>query len=195
MVARRIREARKSRAMTMEDLAARCEDLGATDITYNVIVSLEYARRDPTVRQVYVVALALDVAPVHLLGLTEDGTESLTVTETVTVDDPITLQRWIRGLHALPFGDSRAYHAATIQRAPLPDSTLLPTEYGQLFLQQRAAELAAQFQTETANALAGAQAQVRNLVDQLRAEIAAGTDTDQLLTKLDTVRKSVTPDD
>ena len=100
VVAERVREVRKRRGWTMAQLAERCAAIGAPQITENALENLEYGRRGTrravTVDDLFALAVALDIAPVHLL---------------VTPDEDETSARrraWVRGLDALD-GDPRLY--------------------------------------------------------------------------------------
>lgn len=193
VVARRLRAARELRGLTREALAKRCAELGVPDLNYHVVVSLENARREPTVQQILTAALALDIPPLHLIWTADDGSEALKVSESVNVSDPVLLRRWMAGQQPLEVSDGRAYNDAAIQRATLPTEAAPAVEYGQLFLQRRAAELAAEFQAETARVWGQAHGQVRGIVARLRSEVAAGKSPEELLRELDTVAEAVGP--
>jgi transcriptional regulator with XRE-family HTH domain len=74
VVAARVRELRTSRGMKVADLAARCAELGAEQLTVQALYKLEGQRESATRRprpvsvdELLALAAALDVAPVHLL--------------------------------------------------------------------------------------------------------------------------------
>jgi hypothetical protein len=74
VVAARVREVRTRRGMKVADLAARCAELGAKQLTAQALYKLEGQReradrrpRPVSVDELLVLAVALDVAPVHLL--------------------------------------------------------------------------------------------------------------------------------
>jgi transcriptional regulator with XRE-family HTH domain len=99
-----VREVRKRRGWQPADLAARCADLGATDLTENVIENIESRSRrggtkrprSVTVDELMALGRALDIAPVYLLtGLGDDG-EPYPVTETIS-ESTGRARQWIRG--------------------------------------------------------------------------------------------------
>ena len=107
VVAARVREVREKRRMTVVDLAARCAELGAPGLTLQALYKLE-GQRDPakrhprpvTVAELLALALALDVAPVHLLVPVDDGEQPYQVTAAVS-ESRFRVRSWIRGLFPL----------------------------------------------------------------------------------------------
>lgn len=86
-----IKEWRGRRGMTAEDLAERCDELGAPEITAAVIANIETGRRDRTTKrrrrlltleELLIFAEALDVPPVRLI-VPLDGRTRLQVTPEV----------------------------------------------------------------------------------------------------------------
>lgn len=72
VVARRVRQLRKARGLTVADLAALCRDAGSARLTEQAIYKLEGQRskrspRPVSVDELMVLAYCLDVAPLHLL--------------------------------------------------------------------------------------------------------------------------------
>jgi transcriptional regulator with XRE-family HTH domain len=119
IVAARVRQVRKRRDWSPADLAARCAELGAADLTENVIENIESrsARaskrpRPVTVDELLVLSLALNVAPLHLLVPPDDDSEPYPVTATVT-KSRADVRRWARGLGLLArlprVGDARLF--------------------------------------------------------------------------------------
>jgi transcriptional regulator with XRE-family HTH domain len=80
-VAAKVREARKARGWQPVDLALRCEELGNSQLTENVIENIESGRRDAsgrrrravTVDELYTLAAALGLAPMQLFIPGEPG--------------------------------------------------------------------------------------------------------------------------
>ncbi|WP_371547974.1 helix-turn-helix domain-containing protein [Streptomyces sp. NBC_00554] len=76
IAAERIREIRRKRGLTASQLAQRCADIGAPEITTQSVSNIETGRRDKegrrrrfvTVDELIALAVALGVAPVHLLS-------------------------------------------------------------------------------------------------------------------------------
>lgn len=118
VVAARVRQVRGKRHMTVAQLAARCAELGAPLLTEQALYKLEARRpgkrhpRPVTVDELLALALALDVAPVHLLVPPDDDQEPYPVTVAVT-EISFRVRCWVRGLFPLArlpkVGDQRQY--------------------------------------------------------------------------------------
>lgn len=121
LAAARVREMRTRRGMTVAQLAARCAELGVPELTAQALYKLEQRRpgklrpRPVTVDELLVLALALDIAPVHLLAGLDDQA-LCPVTPSVPVRAVIA-RRWMRGWPqsmGLPgISDSKRYLGAT----------------------------------------------------------------------------------
>jgi transcriptional regulator with XRE-family HTH domain len=119
VVAERVREVRKKNRMTVAQLAERCAELGVPELTEQAIYNLEAGRRDRrrqglrrravTVDELLVLALALHVAPVHLLVPTENSDAGYQVTPSVTVDSD-QARAWMRGFAGLDGTDLRGFY-------------------------------------------------------------------------------------
>jgi transcriptional regulator with XRE-family HTH domain len=117
IVAARIRQVRKRRDLSPADLAGRCAALGAGDLTENVIENIESrsARaskrpRPVTVDELLVLAVALNVAPVHLLVPPDDPDAPYPVTAKVTARR-FPVRGWIRGIGPIdPDADDREFY-------------------------------------------------------------------------------------
>jgi transcriptional regulator with XRE-family HTH domain len=89
----RIREIRQERGWTAQDLAVKCAEVGATEITAAVIANMETGRRDAdgrrrrdvTIDETLALAYALEVPPVFLF-VPLNGNEQLQVTAKVEMD-------------------------------------------------------------------------------------------------------------
>jgi transcriptional regulator with XRE-family HTH domain len=140
LIARRVRDLRKARGMTVAELAARCGSVGMPKLTAQALYKLEGQResatrnaRPVTVDELLALAYVLDAAPAHLIaGL--DDTASFPVTPAVSVP-AADVRQWIRGWpHSrggLPGSDGHWYRMYT------PDSedrmvTLPEDEYDEL---------------------------------------------------------------
>jgi transcriptional regulator with XRE-family HTH domain len=114
LVAQRVRSARKDRGWTASDLATRCMELGAEDLTENVIENIESGRRregirrrDITIDELLVLARALDVAPIHLIvGIF--GEHPVPITGKLSVSSPVA-RNWIRGYAPLTGADKNLF--------------------------------------------------------------------------------------
>ena len=114
LVAENIREARKRRGWKPAELAARCADVRAPDITENAIENIESGRRangrrrrDVTVDELLVLAYALDIAPVYLICGLDDTTE-IPVTPQLSVTS-IEARNWIHGFGSLAGTDEEEF--------------------------------------------------------------------------------------
>lgn len=72
VVAERVRTARRRRGLKVAQLAERCAELGVPELTTQAIFNIETTRpgrpqRPVTVDELLALAVALEVAPVHLL--------------------------------------------------------------------------------------------------------------------------------
>jgi hypothetical protein len=107
------------RDWTQADLAAQCAALGAPQLSRMVIHDIETGgrgggrdrarRREVSADELFTLALALHVAPVHLMVPLEDDDECQ-ITPLVTERAELTRQ-WVSGLHAWPGTDKRIYFA------------------------------------------------------------------------------------
>lgn len=105
-VAERVQQVRKKRGWTVKQLAERCAELGAPELTAQALYNLENGRRDDsgrrrrdvTVDELLKLAYVLSVAPVHLLVPPVDGNEVVPYRfiEGVTTT-PGFARAWIRG--------------------------------------------------------------------------------------------------
>jgi transcriptional regulator with XRE-family HTH domain len=116
MVARRVREVRRRRGLSVAQLAQRCADVGVPELTAQALYNLEAGRADKrgrrrravTVDELLVLALALDVAPVHLLVPLDDDEVAYPVTP--TRGEPAgEIRDWVRGAAALDGTDQRSF--------------------------------------------------------------------------------------
>jgi transcriptional regulator with XRE-family HTH domain len=117
LLARAVKQTRTRRGWSAEELAERCRTLGAADMTPAVLANIETGRRGPdgarrrhvTVDELLVLALALDVAPIHLLLPVDNPvTEKVAVTETMS-PSLWEARWWIRGQAPLRGQDPRTY--------------------------------------------------------------------------------------
>lgn len=97
VVARRVREVRRARGgLSAEQLAQRCADLGMPSLNRSVIANLENGRRDfVTVDELLVLALALDVAPLHLVVPMGAQDPMLIAPDIPHLGGPV--RAWVRG--------------------------------------------------------------------------------------------------
>lgn len=118
MVAARVRQVRTKRGMTVANLAARCAELGAAELTAQALYKLEGRRastsgrsRPVTVDELLTLALALNVAPVHLLVPVDGPGENYPVIGDVHARR-FGVRAWIRGVGSIdPDADPREFHS------------------------------------------------------------------------------------
>lgn len=108
--ARRVREARERQGLTQQQIVDRLAELGLP-MDRSTFVKLEKGERAATapLDKVFAIAVALGVAPVHLIVPRDDDAE-------VAVAPKLTLpaaqaRRWIRGFKILEGSDIGAYLA------------------------------------------------------------------------------------
>ena len=117
VVAARVREVRGKRHLTVAELAARCAELGAPELTAQALYKLEQRRpgklrpRPVTVDELLTLAMALNVAPVHLLVPVDDPDAAYPVIGGVTARR-FGVRAWIRGIGVIdPDADPREFGA------------------------------------------------------------------------------------
>jgi transcriptional regulator with XRE-family HTH domain len=112
-----VKDARTRHGWTRDDLAAQCAKLGATHLTGTLIYDIESGRRNKdtgkrrrqvSADDVMLLALALDVAPVHLM-LPLDDEQQVALTDTIAERAQI-VRQWARGHHPLKGIDRRMYY-------------------------------------------------------------------------------------
>jgi transcriptional regulator with XRE-family HTH domain len=119
VVAAQVRHWRKQRGWQPGDLAGRCLELGAAHLTENVIENIESGRRaggkrrrDVTVDELLTLAVALNVAPVHLLVPVDDPAAPYPVIGGILARR-FGVRAWIRGVGPIdPDADPRQFHSA-----------------------------------------------------------------------------------
>ncbi|WP_406380800.1 hypothetical protein [Streptomyces sp. NBC_01618] len=105
-VARRVREVRKRRDLTAEQLAERLRALGLPWERGTVIKFESGYRQNVGVAELLTLAVALDMSPLHLLVPLDNRPYQVTPDR---VEDSNTVRAWIRGEHRLPGMDAHAY--------------------------------------------------------------------------------------
>lgn len=122
VVTQRVRELRALHGWSAATLATKCADVGAPTLNRSVIANLESGRRDyVTIDEVLALAVALDVAPLHLMVPTDDLVthrqhgpvlvDGYRLTDRLSVDSLRRVRAWIRGELAIPGVDRRIYDA------------------------------------------------------------------------------------
>jgi len=193
-LALRIREVRKRRGWSVQQLAERCASLGAPELTRAVLANIESGRPDTrgqrrrtvSVDELLALALALDTAPVFLLALPDEREPdtALVLTSTHAEANADLLQRWLRGDEPLPGANERFYAAMTLEHLPSPDTAGTVATYARTVLQDRTAELLGQFRAEAARLHRQAQQSVETLIQDAEQALAQGATPDDVLALL-----------
>jgi transcriptional regulator with XRE-family HTH domain len=92
---RRVRTLREHQGLSQQDLADRLKELGMA-MDRSAIARLEQGRRGISVPEMLFLALALNVAPVHLL-VNPDSDEPIAVIPDGLPHPPAEIRAWIRG--------------------------------------------------------------------------------------------------
>lgn len=182
----RLKEARRLRGWTTAQLAERLAAAGAPKLTANILQNLEAGRRQQAMQVEELLTLA------HVLGVPAefflapgDG-QRLRLLPGVTADRDEFLA-WLRGQRPPPGADADLYRevAATIA----PPAGAMDAELREQFVQMATTA----FDSFTVNgeqiaeqAARKTREQVRQLLLDIRAAVAGGTSTTELLTQLDT---------
>lgn len=103
---------RARRQLSAQQLAAKVRKLGGT-LDRAAISKIETGARGVSLDEAVLLAVALDVAPVHLLTPRRDD-QQVAVTPTTEVP-AIAARRWVRGLDPLPGHDDKGYRTEVPQ--------------------------------------------------------------------------------
>jgi transcriptional regulator with XRE-family HTH domain len=202
LTAIRVKDLRRRRGMTAAQFAARCTELGASSITTNVVANIETRRRDVSVNELLVFALALDVPPLFLLTPVADpdstssdsGASSkpagraLAITPTVQIEDPQLAARWIHGEEALPANQARLYYAFTLENMRAPDTDRALSQYAKAVVQDGAKRLATQYEAQAEQFQSGVREQVTALLSGLEDAVTQATSQSEVLEVLGDAR-------
>jgi transcriptional regulator with XRE-family HTH domain len=108
VVARRMAQLRARRGLSAQKLAERCAEYGMPELNRSVITNLENNRRQQvSVDELLTLALALGVAPLHLLIPTDDAAR-VAITPNSDVDAAYA-RAWVIGEQPLVDGEA-SYH-------------------------------------------------------------------------------------
>lgn len=185
LIAAHLKALRGRRGYTVKELAARCAELGAAELTANVLTNIEVRRRDVSSDELLVLALALDVAPAHLITPLAGSPEALAVTPTHVVSAEAA-RLWIRGEAALLPDRARSYLEYAVERAG--PARRHADDHAAAALRAGAAALTAQYEAEAHQFLDRVRSQVTDLVSYLQDSVASGVPTDHLIAVLETVK-------
>lgn len=123
IVASRLRELRSSLDLSAQKLADRCAEHGMPELNRWLITNIETGRRESiSVDELYVLARALDVSPIHLLTPYDDQEVFVTPVEQHPSQR---VRQWVTGQQ--PLGDSLVVVVETDQWSDL--ESFLETRY------------------------------------------------------------------
>jgi transcriptional regulator with XRE-family HTH domain len=184
-VIERVKQARKRRGWTLATFAERCAATGAPQFTRPILANIETGRRSRgvTVDEVVALAFALDLSPLHLMGLPDDAAPgtAVAINELHQVDDADAIRRWLRGEQALPGIDERFYFAASLEQTPAPDAKQTMADYAKAVLQDRTAEILGQFHAEAEWLTQQAGKRLQDLIGEAEKAMASGADQQEIL--------------
>jgi transcriptional regulator with XRE-family HTH domain len=107
--ARRVREVRERQRWSQDDLARRLGELGLP-MDRAQVARIERMDRKVSINEVFIIALALNVAPVHLLVPVTSFEPEVLLAPKLAVT-PRLARQWLRGQTALGEEDARSYFA------------------------------------------------------------------------------------
>jgi transcriptional regulator with XRE-family HTH domain len=131
VVGRRVKAARRRQELTVAELAQRCIDAGAFELTEQALYNLEGGRRDKqgrrrravTVDELLILAYVLSVAPVHLLVPIDDNDQPYPVVPKSQVRVG-RVRQWVRGNWPMAGADERTYYSVEVPARELPHPPL-----------------------------------------------------------------------
>jgi transcriptional regulator with XRE-family HTH domain len=100
-------DVRGRRGLTADQLANRCQELGATRIDRSVIAKIESRARNVSLDEAIALAAALDIALIHLISPMDDNQE-VAVTPELLVPAPA-FRAWVRGQEPLPGQEDKPF--------------------------------------------------------------------------------------
>jgi transcriptional regulator with XRE-family HTH domain len=95
VVSARVERARRNQGITVQQLAARCAELGVPELSRDVITNIEQRRRRVTIDEVWVLAAALNIPP-NLLMLPLGDEQRVQLAPAVTIHPHLALD-WAEG--------------------------------------------------------------------------------------------------
>jgi transcriptional regulator with XRE-family HTH domain len=172
-VVERLKRLRRHRNLNTASLAARCAELGAPEVTDQVVRNIETGRRTVSVDHLTTLALALDVSPVHLLTRLDDTDHrGVQATAILHVEDDA-WAAWIRGTDPLPAGmNGPAFWGYVVQHAP-PEEGQAMISLARAQAGVAAARVMAQVQADSEAEIRALQTTAQRALDAI--EKAAGT--------------------
>jgi transcriptional regulator with XRE-family HTH domain len=192
LTAIRVKDLRRRRGLTAAQLATRCAELGAAGMTTNVIANIETRRREISVNELMVFALALDVAPIHLLSpiaATDPATDRpLALTSTVQIEDPGQAMRWIHGEEALPVSQDRLYYSSSLENLRTPETDQTLSQYAKSVVMDGAKRLASQYEAQATQFQDSVRGQITEMLTGLEDAVGHGTSQSEVIDVLSDAR-------
>ncbi|MFC1407125.1 hypothetical protein ACEZDJ_38165 [Streptacidiphilus sp. N1-5] len=176
----------------MKDLADACALRGVPHLTNSVLANIESGRpdrdgrrrRDVSVDELLALALVLDVAPAHLLGLPQGSGASIKIAPGCQVASNQVLQQWVRGDEPLPTTDDRLYYASALEQLPARDADQIAAQHARSVIQDRAKEMLAGFHAEAEKLVASTEARIEAMVSNAEAAVASGATPQEVIDML-----------
>lgn len=190
LIGTRVKEIRTRRGLTAAALAKRCNDIGAKHITRDFVTNLETKRRGLSVDDVFVLAFALDVAPLALLALDATKDEVIAVAESVAVVDPEEWRNWLVGDAALEGTDAKLYYGAALETMEAPGGQAM-SAYVRSLVAERQRELLSVYNKQAMDLLERTQRQALALLDDVTEEVSSGAPAAQILQRLAGIRANI----
>lgn len=106
-IAQQLRTARERNGMSQQAVAERLGQLGLS-LHQTAIAKIEAGRRSVSVEELFALAIALNVAPVHVV-VPFDAAEVIRLAPEHKGDHAGWVREWVRGAHPLPGQDARIY--------------------------------------------------------------------------------------
>ena len=192
-VVSQVKRLRRRRGLTSAALAERCAALGAPEVTDNVIRNIEVGRRTISVDQLAVLALALDVAPPHLLTPPDqdgqDGSDGVQVTSTVTADRS-TWASWVRGNGPLPAGNESAFWAYALESTSDTEEGRALIDLARARTTAATGRVAMQLQAEAQARLEAVNDATDLALAEIERAVRNGASTDAVLESLERARRA-----
>jgi len=170
----RLKAIRRRRGLSAPQLAARCAQLGAPEISGNVVANIESGRRQVNLDQLAALALALDVSPTHLLEADPDA--SVQVTSTAQPDSP-TWQAWLYARAPLPATNEAAFWAYCLEHPQDADASQALIEMARQQSTRTTHRIVAEMQEQSEARLAQVRSLAHHALDMIE-EAAAGSTQD-----------------
>jgi transcriptional regulator with XRE-family HTH domain len=191
VVVAQIKRLRRRRGVNTATLAARCAELGAPEVTDQVVRNIEIGRRTISVDHLCMLALALDVAPVHLLTPEDDQDDVQVQVTSTQCCDARTWTSWVHGATALPGTNQQAFFGYAVEHAK-PEEGQAVFAAAKAHASQAVTRVMAQVQTEAALEITQVRTSARNALDTV-IQAARSGDPQTLETAIQQAQQALSP--